>query len=87
MDFEKLFFPILSLQGSIHSIVAGCLASDETGITDLQCRFLKGNEGSGRLRDLCKAICGVRAGICTPGPSIFPLYIHEHLLLFWKSVF
>lgn len=71
----ETFFPHFSLQGCIYSIVAGCLASDETGITDLQCRFLKGNEGSGCLRELRKAVCGVRAGICTPGPSIFPLSI------------
>lgn len=80
---EKLF--ILSLKNLIYSILGGCLASDKRGITDLQCRRLKENEGSGLLRDLCKAICGVRADVCTSRPDVFPLHLYEHLLYSGES--
>lgn len=49
---EKLF--ILSLKNLIYSILGGRLASAKRGITDLQCRYLKGNEGSGLLRNLAR---------------------------------
>lgn len=81
MDFVKTFF-VLSFKGLIFSILGG-VRHQIKGHYRLR-RLLRDNAGSGHSG---KAVCGMGAGVRTPGPALFPPHSPIGFYFFWESVF